>query len=107
MEIFTKVKELLAEKTDHIIYLSKMLTASQSLNKTLLSAVSDTIPRGEMMNYDDKNLLQKETKDICISIDNEVKYLQKMETEQMKREQLREIENDSFPHTMADVTDNN
>ena len=75
MELLTTVKQTLVSREQSILSLEKKLNRSQSLNKTLLTALERSIG-GDILSYDERDAIRQETKDLCKGIDNEVKLQQ-------------------------------
>ena len=51
--------------------MEKKLNRSQTLNKTLLTAVERSIG-GDILSYDDRQAIRQETKDCLYTLDNEI-----------------------------------
>ena len=63
-----QIHEALTSNRTQVISLAKQLDKANSLNRTLLSALSDTISRDDVISYDDRKLMKNRA-------ENMVKYL--------------------------------
>ena len=54
-----QVKEALTSNRKQVISLAKQLEKANSLNRTLLTALSDTISRDDVISYDDRKALKR------------------------------------------------
>ena len=63
-----QIQEALTSNRKQVISLAKQLDKANSLNRTLLSALSDTISRDDVISYDDRKLMRN-------TAENMVKYL--------------------------------
>tara|TARA_B110000858_G_scaffold70430_1_gene81835 strand:- start:73 stop:366 length:294 start_codon:yes stop_codon:yes gene_type:complete len=72
MEInLEQIKEALTSNRKQVLSLAKQLDKANSLNRTLLSALSDTISRDDVISYDDRKLMKNRA-------ENMVKYLDRI-----------------------------
>ena len=72
MEGFTKVKEVLKSREVAILSMEKKLNRSNSLSRTLLSALERSIGSSDLLSYDERNAIKGETKNLCDLIDQEI-----------------------------------
>ena len=63
-----QIQEAFTSNRKQVISLAKQLDKANSLNRTLLSALSDTISRDDVISYDDRKLMKNRA-------ENMVKYL--------------------------------
>ena len=84
MEAFTKVKKVLKDREIAILSMEKKLNRSQSLNKTLLTALERSIG-GDILSYDERQAIRQETDDLCKSIDIEISLIdEELDTKSVK-----------------------
>tara|TARA_R110001592_G_scaffold97068_2_gene278162 strand:- start:515 stop:805 length:291 start_codon:yes stop_codon:yes gene_type:complete len=72
METFVKVKKVLKDREVAILSIEKKLNRSNSLNRTLLSALERSIGSSDLLSYDERKAIKDETEDLCKSIDTEI-----------------------------------
>ena len=63
-----QIQEALTSNRKQVLSLAKQLDKANSLNRTLLSALSDSISRDDVISYDDRKLMKNRE-------ENMVKYL--------------------------------
>lgn len=63
-----QIQEALTSNRKQVLSLAKQLDKANSLNRTLLSALSDSISRDDVISYDDRKLIKNRE-------ENMVKYL--------------------------------
>lgn len=64
-----RVKKVLKNREKAILSMAKKLDNVNSLNRTLLSALSTAIGRDDVLSYDESKAIKAETNDLCDSID--------------------------------------
>tara|TARA_R110002051_G_scaffold119214_1_gene192748 strand:- start:17 stop:319 length:303 start_codon:yes stop_codon:yes gene_type:complete len=72
METFVKVKKVLKDREVAILSMEKKLNRSNSLSRTLLDALVRSIGSSDLLSYDERQAIKKETDDLCKGIDFEV-----------------------------------
>ena len=72
METFVKVKEVLKNREVTILSMEKKLNRSNSLSKTLLNALERSIGSNDLLSYDERQAIKKETDNLCKGIDTEI-----------------------------------
>ena len=75
MELFTHVKKTLKDREIAILSLEKKLNSANSLNRTLLEALTKAIGWGDALSSSEKQAIQQETKDLCDGIDFQINNL--------------------------------
>jgi len=75
MELFTHVKKTLKDREIAILSLEKKLNSANSLNRTLLEALTKAIGWGDVLNIHEKKAIREETADLCEQIDFQVNGL--------------------------------
>ena len=69
MELFTQVKKTLKDREIAILSLEKKLNSANSLNRTLLEALTKAIGWGDVLSIPEKKAIREETTDLCEGID--------------------------------------
>ena len=69
MELFTHVKKTLKDREIAILSLEKKLNSANSLNRTLLEALTKAIGWGDELSSPEKQAIREETTDLCEGID--------------------------------------
>jgi hypothetical protein len=72
MEGFTKVKKVLKDREIAILSMEKKLNSANSLSRTLLSALEKSIGSKDLLCYDERRAIEKETDNLCKGIDQEI-----------------------------------
>ena len=72
METFVKVKEVLKNREVTILSMEKNLNRSSSLNRLLLDALSKSIGSSDLLSYEERQDIKKETDNLCKGIDTEI-----------------------------------
>mgnify|MGYP003645399022 CR=1 FL=1 len=72
METFVKVKKVLKDREVAILSIEKKLNRSNSLSRTLLDALVRSIGSSDLLSYDERQAIKKETDDLCKGIDTEM-----------------------------------
>ena len=72
MEGFTKVKKVLKDREVAILSMEKKLNRANSLSRTLLSALERSIGSSDLLSYDERQAIKKETDDLFKGIDQEI-----------------------------------
>ena len=72
METFVKVKEVLKNREVTILSMEKNLNRSSSLNRLLLDALSKSIGSSDLLSYEERQEIKKETDNLCKGIDTEI-----------------------------------
>ena len=75
MELFTQVKKTLKDREIAILSLEKRLNSANSLNRTLLEALTKAIGWGDVLSSSEKQAIKQETADLCEQIDFQVNGL--------------------------------
>tara|TARA_R110002167_G_scaffold12495_2_gene53264 strand:+ start:47 stop:307 length:261 start_codon:yes stop_codon:yes gene_type:complete len=82
------IKKVLQQRETAILGMEKRLNRSNSLNRTLLEALSRSIGSGDILSYDERKAIKQETKDCLYTIDNELL----MQEEEQEPEHVDSIE---------------
>jgi|TARA_B110000259_G_scaffold544_1_gene771 hypothetical protein len=69
MELFTCVKKVVKDREIAILSLEKKLNSANSLNRTLLEALTKAIGWGDALSSSEKQAIKQETADMCEGID--------------------------------------
>ena len=77
METFVKVKEVLKNREVTILSMEKNLNRSSSLNRLLLDALSKSIGSSDLLSYEERQDIKKETDNLCKGIDTEISIIDK------------------------------
>jgi hypothetical protein len=81
MEGFTKVKKVLKDREVAILSMEKKLNRANSLSRTLLSALEKSIGSSDLLCYDERRAIEKETDNLCQLIDQEIALIDKSQEE--------------------------
>ena len=71
MNSIMKIKQVLQQRETAILSMEKKLNSSQTLNRTLLTALERAIS-SNILSYDEREAIRQETKDCMSTIDNEI-----------------------------------
>lgn len=69
MENLERVKRVLQNREQAILSMAKKLDKVNSLNRTLLEALTKSIGWGDILNPSEKQAIEEETADMCEGID--------------------------------------
>jgi hypothetical protein len=81
MEGLTKVKKVLKDREVAILSMEKKLNSANSLSRTLLSALERSIGSNDLLSYDERQAIKKETDNLCYTIDQEIALIDKSQEE--------------------------
>ena len=90
METFTQVKKVLKQREVALLAIEKKLNKANSLNRTLLDALSASIGRDDVLSYDERKAIKVETEDLCTSIDQEVATFIATEVKEIKEQPIND-----------------
>jgi hypothetical protein len=68
MENLERVKKVLKNREKAILSMAKKLDKANSLNRTLLDALSTAIGRDEVLNFEERKAIKEETVDVIDSM---------------------------------------
>ncbi len=71
MNSIMKVKQVLQQREEAILSMEKKLNRSQTLNKTLLTALERSIS-SNILSYNEREAIRQETTDCLYTLDNEI-----------------------------------
>jgi hypothetical protein len=72
MEGFTKVKSVLKDREVTILSMERKLNSANTLSRTLLSALERSIGSNDLLSYDERQAIKKETDNLCDLIDQDI-----------------------------------
>jgi hypothetical protein len=72
METFVKVKSVLKDREVTILSMERKLNSANTLSRTLLSALERSIGSNDLLSYDERQAIKKETDNLCDLIDQDI-----------------------------------